>query len=248
MRVGAVGAAKGRIAPAPREAPTVFASRARTRKIHAKAGRLSRRAAVTRRSLDRQIQPGREFAPNKSKQNQTNPNKNACFCLDLFGGIGTFQGVTREKSKKNFPAPNSRAGLCEERLGPRLARTSRWEAGPLRVGAATKRDTSQRETSVHQTRIARFLIFVKEMEPVRKGGRRSTPRSPSGRAGVLRPPGARPEGRASFEAQEPVRKGGRLATPRSPAGASFDGLFGRGGGLAFANLEDLELVAQSPQL
>jgi hypothetical protein len=47
----------------------------------------------------------------RCKQNQANSKQKCFLCLDLFGGIGTFQRVTGEKNKNNFPASNSRYGL-----------------------------------------------------------------------------------------------------------------------------------------
>jgi hypothetical protein len=45
------------------------------------------------------IQPAREFPPNKTKENQRIPRKNAWISLDFFGRFGAFQWVTSEKNK-----------------------------------------------------------------------------------------------------------------------------------------------------
>ena len=70
--------------------------------------RLSQRCSGARPST----QPRREFQ-RKTKQGKT--RKNPWMCLVLFGGIGTFQWVAAEKSKKIRAGVNSPPRLCAER-------------------------------------------------------------------------------------------------------------------------------------
>jgi hypothetical protein len=58
------------------------------------------------------IQPAREFPPNKTKENQRIPRKNAWISLDFFGRFGAFQWVTSEKNKIFARSHNSRLRLC----------------------------------------------------------------------------------------------------------------------------------------
>jgi hypothetical protein len=84
----------------------------------------------------RPVQPARELAANKTKQNQIEPSKKAWISLVFFGGIGAFQRVTGEKNKKIlsvtarvegcaqnvsnpiFPSFSSRRGACCENADP----------------------------------------------------------------------------------------------------------------------------------
>jgi hypothetical protein len=56
--------------------------------------------------------------------------------LVLFGGIGTFQWVTREKIEKIFAAANSPPGLCARRLDATVL------AAPIALLAMTIRESS----------------------------------------------------------------------------------------------------------
>ncbi len=64
--------------------------------------------------------------PSKTKHIQTKPNKFACFCLDLFGGIGTFQRVTREKNIKKFPFPQLARRVVGKMTEPQFESSSSW--------------------------------------------------------------------------------------------------------------------------
>jgi hypothetical protein len=59
--------------------------------------------------------------PNRTKQNQTEPSKIAWFYLVLFVGIGTFQWVTANPSKKSCPPVT----LCPKSRNQALSVSSR---------------------------------------------------------------------------------------------------------------------------
>ena len=80
LRAAAARGVKGRI---ERESP---------RSIRPAAGDDRRRSSLT--GFMPRMQPTREFCPNKSKQNQTNPSKNAFLCLALLGFVWWKRGFS----------------------------------------------------------------------------------------------------------------------------------------------------------
>jgi len=78
------------------------------------------------------MQPAGEFRASKTKQIQAKLLGFSWFYLVLFGGIGTFQWVTGEKTKKFFPSADSRRRLCSTPLRP-PRRGHRWRHPPRSV-------------------------------------------------------------------------------------------------------------------
>ena len=95
-------------------------------------------ARTPKARIEARMQPRRELDESKRKKKKGKKSEMAFFCFLLLFGIGTFQRVMSEKSKKNFRRPSTRlTGCARSASSPWIHPVSRpFARGPVRPRAA----------------------------------------------------------------------------------------------------------------